>query len=86
MQRSSEEVTHLERLAAELTRRGLDARAVTRGIRPHVAPSGDPVEAFIGAADSGDAEWAGRDSRELRAGIGGLLANSRIRAALDQAR
>jgi hypothetical protein len=36
VQRSSEEITHLVRLAAELTRLGLDAQAVTRGIRPHV--------------------------------------------------
>ena len=32
----SEEVTHLERLAAELAQRGLTAQVVTSGRRPHV--------------------------------------------------
>jgi len=34
VQQSSEEVAHLQRLAAELIGRGLDAQVVTRGARP----------------------------------------------------
>lgn len=36
MQEPNEEVTHLESLAAELNRRGLNARVVARGARPYV--------------------------------------------------
>jgi hypothetical protein len=57
-------------LEAEAARRGQPADRVAAELlaeRLPVAVSGDPVEAFIGAADSGDAEWAGRDSQQLRA-------------------
>ena len=57
-------------LEAEAARRGQSPEQVAADLlaeRLPTAPSGDPVEAFIGAADSGDAGWAGRDSRELRA-------------------
>lgn len=35
-------------------------------IESHLEAS-DPLEAFIGSGDSGDASWAGRDTHELRA-------------------
>jgi hypothetical protein len=57
-------------LEAEAARRGQSPDQVAADLlaeRLPAAVSGDPVEAFIGAADSGDAGWAGRDSRELRA-------------------
>ncbi|HUZ24445.1 MAG TPA: hypothetical protein VMV07_11855 [Streptosporangiaceae bacterium] len=58
-------------LEAEAARRGQSPDRVAADLLAERLPaevSGDPVEAFIGAADSGDAEWAGRDSHQLRAG------------------
>ena|SRR5580692_3173904 len=56
-------------LEAEAARRGLSPEQVAADLlaeRLPAALSVDPVEAFIGAADSGDAGWAGRDSQQLR--------------------
>ncbi len=50
-------------LEAEAARRGQSPERVAADLlaeRLPAAVSGDPVEAFIGAADSGDAGWAGR--------------------------
>lgn len=57
-------------LEAEAARRGQSPERVAADLLAERLPatvSADPVEAFIGAADSGDAGWAGRDSRQLRA-------------------
>jgi hypothetical protein len=65
------------RLAAEAARRGLtvDELAVEALERfygrpadrePTAVPS-DALEAFIGCFDSGDPDWAGTDTHELRA-------------------
>jgi hypothetical protein len=57
-------------LESEAARRGLSPETVAADLlaeRLPSAPLGDPLEAFIGAADSGDAGWASRDSRVLRA-------------------
>jgi hypothetical protein len=57
-------------LEAEAARRGQSPDRVAAELlaeRLPVTVAGDPVEAFIGTADSGDAGWAGRDSRQLRA-------------------
>jgi hypothetical protein len=57
-------------LAAEAARRGQTPDEVAADLLADRLPetvSADPVEAFIGAADSGDAGWAGRDSAQLRA-------------------
>lgn len=57
-------------LEAEAARRGQSPEQVAADLlaeRLPAAVTGDPVEAFIGAADSGDTGWAGRDSRQLRA-------------------
>jgi plasmid stability protein len=57
-------------LEAEAARRGQSPERVAADLlaeRLPAAVTGDPVEAFIGAADSGDTGWAGRDSRQLRA-------------------
>jgi hypothetical protein len=56
-------------LEAEAARRGQSpdevATDLLAGSLP-AAPASDPVEAFIGAADSGDTAWAGRDTHHLR--------------------
>jgi len=57
-------------LEAEAARRGQTPDQVATDLlaeRLPAAPASDPVEAFIGSADSGDAGWAGRDTRQLRA-------------------
>jgi hypothetical protein len=57
-------------LEAEAVRRGQTPDEVAADLlseRLPAVPASDPVEAFIGAADSGDAGWAGRDTRQLRA-------------------
>jgi hypothetical protein len=57
-------------LEAEAARRGQTPDQVATdplAERLPAAPASDPVEAFIGSADSGDAGWAGRDTRHLRA-------------------
>ena len=53
-------------LAAEAARRGQTPDEVAADLLAERLPeavTADPVEAFIGAADSGDAGRAGRDSR-----------------------
>lgn len=58
-------------LEAEAARRGQTPDRVAADLlaeRLPVAPASDPVEAFIGSADSGDPGWAGRNTHELRAG------------------
>ncbi len=58
-------------LEAEAARRGQAPEQVAADLlaeRLPAAPASDRVEAFIGSADSGDAGWAGRDTRQLRAG------------------
>jgi len=57
-------------LEAEAARRGQTPDQVATDLlaeRLPAAPASDPVEAFIGSADSGDPGWAGRDTRQLRA-------------------
>jgi hypothetical protein len=57
-------------LSAEAARRGQSPDQVAADLlaeRVPPAAAADPVEAFIGAGDSGDPGWAGRDSRVLRA-------------------
>jgi hypothetical protein len=57
-------------LEAEAARRGQTPGQVATDLlaeRLPAAPASDPVEAFIGSADSGDPGWAGRDTRQLRA-------------------
>ncbi len=57
-------------LEAEAARRGQTPDQVAADLlaeRLPAVPATDPVEAFIGAADSGDAGWAGRDTHQLRA-------------------
>jgi hypothetical protein len=57
-------------LEAEAARRGQTPGQTAADLlaeRLPAGPAGDPVEAFIGSADSGDPGWAGRDARELRA-------------------
>jgi hypothetical protein len=57
-------------LTAEAARRGQSPDEVAADLlaeRLPAGPGGDPVEAFIGSADSGDPGWAGRDTRVLRA-------------------
>jgi hypothetical protein len=57
-------------LEAEATRRGQSPDRVAADLlaeRLPATPSGDPVEAFIGSADSGDPGWAGRHTHQLRA-------------------
>lgn len=57
-------------LEAEAARRGQTPDQVATDLlaeRLPAVPANDPVEAFIGAADSGDAGWAGRDTHQLRA-------------------
>lgn len=57
-------------LEAEAARRGQTTDQVAADLlaeRLPAVPATDPVEAFIGAADSGDAGWAGRDTHQLRA-------------------
>jgi len=61
------------RLAAEAARRGVSVEAVAvealEGVYRTVEPSGtsgDALQAFIGSFDSGDPEWAGTDTHELR--------------------
>jgi hypothetical protein len=59
-------------LEAEAARRGQSPDWVAADLlaeRLPAAVSGDSVEAFIGAADSGDAGWAGRDSHLLGAEV-----------------
>ncbi|HLI37269.1 MAG TPA: hypothetical protein VKV80_08000 [Streptosporangiaceae bacterium] len=57
-------------LEAEAARRGQTPDQTAADLLAERLPAGlnaDPVEAFIGSADSGDPGWAGRDTRELRA-------------------
>jgi hypothetical protein len=57
-------------LEAEAARRGQTPDQVAADLlaeRLPATPASDPVEAFIGSADSGDAGWAGRDTHQLRA-------------------
>ena len=57
-------------LEAEAARRGQSTDQVAADLlaeRLPTAAASDPMEAFIGAADSGDAGWAGTDTRTLRA-------------------
>jgi len=57
-------------LEAEAARRGQTTDQTAAGLlaeRLPAAPASDPVEAFIGSADSG---WAGRDTRQLGAEAG----------------
>ena len=57
-------------LEAEAARRGQSPDQTAADLlaeRLPAAPAADPVEAFIGSADSGDSDWAGRDTRQLRA-------------------
>jgi hypothetical protein len=56
-------------LEAEAARRGQSTDQVAADLlaeRLPAAPASDPVDAFIGAADSGDPSWADRDTRQLR--------------------
>jgi hypothetical protein len=56
-------------LEAEAARRGQTPDRVAADLlaeRLPVAAASDPVEAFIGSADSGDPGWAGRNTHELR--------------------
>jgi hypothetical protein len=62
------------RLAAEAARRGVsvdevavEALAGVYGTARPASTSGDALEAFIGSFDSGDPDWAGTDTHELRA-------------------
>lgn len=60
-----------ERLTAEAARRGLTVEglaveALEGRYGPHTT-NGDALEAFIGSFDSGDPDWAGTDTHELRA-------------------
>jgi len=57
-------------LEAEAARRGQTPDQTAADLlaeRLPAGPASDPVEAFIGSADSGDPSWAGRETRELRA-------------------
>jgi hypothetical protein len=57
-------------LEAEAARRGQTPDRVAADLlaeRLPAALTSDPVEAFIGSADSGDPDWAGRDTYHLRA-------------------
>lgn len=64
------------RLAAEAARLGVDpAELAVEAIEgryghddlaPGTAEAHAALEAFVGSADSGDPDWAGRDVRELR--------------------
>jgi hypothetical protein len=57
-------------LTAEAARRGQSPDQVAADLLAGQLPAGpddDPVEAFIGAGDSGDPGWAGRDTHVLRA-------------------
>ncbi|MGH3277352.1 MAG: hypothetical protein ACRDNZ_23875 [Streptosporangiaceae bacterium] len=62
-------------LEAEAARRGQAPDQVAADLlaerllaeRLLAAPASDPMEAFIGSADSGDAGWASRDTAQLRA-------------------
>ncbi len=57
-------------LEAEAARRGQTPDQVAAALlaeRLPAAPASDPVEAFIGSADSGYPGWASRDTRQLRA-------------------
>jgi hypothetical protein len=59
-----------EVLEAEAARRGQSPGETAADLlaeRLPAVPESDPVEAFIGSADSGDPGWAGRDTRQLRA-------------------
>lgn len=60
-----------ERLAIEASRRGVSveelAVEVLDGRYGSRVPGGDALEAFTGSFDSGDPDWAGTDTRELRA-------------------
>jgi len=56
-------------LEAEAARRGQSPGEVATDLlaeRLPAAPASDPLQAFIGSADSGDAGWAGRDTHQLR--------------------
>lgn len=60
-----------ERLAAEATRRGVSvedlALEALEGRYGPAPAAGDALDAFIGSFDSTDPDWAGTDTRELRA-------------------
>ena len=61
-----------QRLAAEAERRhmrvdDLASELVSDGLRDYEGA----LEAFIGAGDSGDPDWAERDTHELRVGAAG---------------
>jgi hypothetical protein len=58
-------------LEAEAARRGQTPDQTAADLLAERLPAtaaSDPVEAFIGSADSGDPGWAGRDTHQLRAG------------------
>lgn len=63
-----------ERLAAEASRRGLSVEDLAvetlEGCYGRLPAGGDALDAFIGSFDSGDPDWAGTDTRELRAQAG----------------
>jgi hypothetical protein len=59
-----------QRLSAEADRRhmtvdDLATELVSEGLRDHE----DALEAFIGSGNSGDPDWAARDTHDLRADV-----------------
>jgi hypothetical protein len=56
-------------LEAEAARRGQTPDRVAADLLAERLPTtmtSDPMDAFIGSADSGDPDWAGRDTHQLR--------------------
>lgn len=56
-----------ERLRAEAARRRMTVEQVATEVLSANLPGEDSLEDFIGVFDSGDEEWAGTDTHELRA-------------------
>ena len=62
------------RVEAAAAKRGLSAeQVVSEAVAAHLPGNDDtdPLEAFIGSGDSGDASWAGRDIHQLRHELAG---------------